>query len=764
MVSVHADDFTFVTDDASSVQFLYNCAVYTQAGTYPNVPYGDGTRTLNLAIYQYKSSEDQEATIELGQTLLFGCRPITPSVAGDTEYFDTIPETGYDRIVKLTLHTLEPEPVLCDTAYKTIQLSINEGDTLIFGCQQIFEEGTYQDKLRKADNSCDSIVTLELSFYTPEPIECDTAYETIQLSINEGDTLIFGCQQIFEEGTYQDKLRKADNSCDSIVTLELSFYTPEPVECDTARFEYVDSIYAGDTLLFGCQQLYEAGIYYDRLAGAAANGCDSIVTLTLKINEAYDSIRAYAYDTIYDTVCVGSTYMIREAAYIVEAEMNVNDTIADALEMIVDEDLHQHIYTDSVITYYLSVWQPSDTTVQDSIELGQTYTFKNEEFTPEQPGVMLLHDTLANIHGCDSFITVELKVIEVQELREYVYGEKQDTLCLGATYQAGSQTVVVDGDMTVNDTVFAVRQVKDDVLHTLTFTDSVTTYTILTWHEGLDVDDIEWGYAFCGEPYTGAEQVLEKLREAIAADDLFGKDTVLSVLWRDESGAYVPYTGSEMSPETDEISLRVEVSNACTTFRLDTTLAIQKPDYELSDQFGDMPAVSKYNDWLLMINLDSLNKVYGLYPEPDSVRWFRITGAEPDITADEQVGTGYYYTDDRHLVGAYYAIITLPEQTDACGGSWRTRIVVRTTETGPQLAPNIVRQGEPMWLYHLQGSGDLHIYGASGVCVRVVHYDIDAADANGIVRISTDVLPAGVYMMHINNVDDHAAMPFIIKE
>ena len=702
MASIHADDFTIVTDDASSVKFLYDCAEYNQSGTF-SVPDGDGTRTLNLAIYQYRSSEDQEATIDLGQTILFGCRSITPSVAGTTVHYDTIPEMGYDRIVKLTLHTLEPEPVACDTAKFAYEQSITEGDTLLFGCQQLYEPGTYYDKLIGA----------------------------------------------------------AANGCDSIVTLTLAIL---PAECDTARFEYVDSIYAGDTLLFGCQQLYEAGIYYDILAGAAANGCDSIVTLTLKINEAYDSIRAYAYDTIYDTVCVGSTYTIREAAYIVEAEMNVNDTIADALEMIVDEDLHQHIYTDSVITYYLSVWQPSDTTVQDSIELGQTYTFKNEEFTPEQPGVMLLHDTLANIHGCDSFITVELKVIEVQELHEYVYGEKQDTLCLGATYQAGSQTVVVDGDMTVNDTVFAVRQVKDDVLHTLTFTDSVTTYTILTWHEGLDVDDIEWGYAFCGEPYTGAEQVLEKLREAIAEDDLFGKDTVLSVLWRDESGAYVPYTGSEMSPETDEISLRVEVSNACTTFRLDTTLAIQKPDYELSDQFGDMPAVSKYNDWLLMINLDSLNKVYGLYPEPDSVRWFRITGAEPDITADEQVGTGYYYTDDRHLVGAYYAIITLPEQTDACGGSWRTRIVVRTNETGPQLAPNIVRQGEPMWLYHLHGSGDLHIYGASGVCARVVHYDIDAADANGIVRISTDVLPAGVYMMHINNVDDHAAMPFIIKE
>ncbi|MBR4519864.1 MAG: hypothetical protein IKO63_00440, partial [Paludibacteraceae bacterium] len=161
MVSIHADDFTIVTDDASSVKFLYDCTVYTHAGTYIGVPYGDGTRTLNLAIYQYRSSEDQEATIDLGQTILFGCRPITPSVAGTTVHYDTIPEMGYERIVKLTLHTLEPEPVVCDTARFAYEQSINEGDTLLFGCQQLYEPGTYYDKLiGAAANGCDSIVTL----------------------------------------------------------------------------------------------------------------------------------------------------------------------------------------------------------------------------------------------------------------------------------------------------------------------------------------------------------------------------------------------------------------------------------------------------------------------------------------------------------------------------------------------------------------------------------------------------------------------------
>ncbi|MBO4361425.1 MAG: hypothetical protein J5823_01445 [Paludibacteraceae bacterium] len=751
----YADDITLITEDASSDTLLYGCGKYPRSGVYADVPYGDETRTLNLKIYQYRSSEDQVATITLGDTLIFGCSQIAPETPGAAVYYDTIPDDGFDRILKLSLTTNAPAPVECDTAFKSIEASIIDGDTLIFGCKLLWEEGVYKDTLRKADNSCDSIVTLTLAFLPPEPVECDTAFKSIEASIIDGDTLVFGCYWLTEEGEYKDTLRKIDNSCDSIVTLTL---TVLPASCDTAWYAYEDSIYEGGEYLFGDETLTLPGVYVDTLSKADLS-CDSIVTLTLKV-----LVREYAYDTIFDSVCVGSTYQIRDLILALENDTALNDTVVDAIAMYPDENEPlRHIYTDSVVTYYLTVWQPTDSTKQDSIELGQSYFFFDEELVPTEAGLIVRDTILTNSHGCDSVFTLELNVIAVEELHEYVYGTVQDTVCVGSTYEAGSLQLVITQDTIVTDTVFAVQQVKDDILHTLTYTDSVTTYTVLTWHNEL-ATEIEWGNAFCGTPYNGADEALGALREAIEADDLFEKDTILSLLWKDANGEYVPYTGAEMSPEAEEIDLRAEVSNACTTVQFDHTLSIQKPDYELSDEFADMPAVSKYNDWLLMIDLDSLNKVYGMYPEPDSVRWFHITGTDPDIDADELVGTGYYYTDDRHLVGSYYAIITLPEETDACGGSWRTRIVVRTSDSAPMLAPNAVRQGEPMWLYHLHASGEVHIFSANGVCARVLHYDAEASDLNGIMRITTDALPAGVYMLHINNGVDRAAMPFIIRE
>ena len=812
------DKVTIVTDDYSSMDtLLYSCQRFAKSGTYANVPYGDDERTLVYTIYQRSSNDDVEATITLGDTLIFGCRQIAPEVAGNAVYFDTVPEDGYERILKLTLHTLALE---CDTQRYAYSQSITEGDTLIFGCQLLAKPGTYRERLADAAaNGCDSIVTLTLSVL---PAECDTQRFAYNQSIIEGDTLIFGCQLLYEEGTYINRLSgAATNGCDSIITLTLSVL---PAECDTQRFAYEQSIIEGDTLIFGCQLLYEEGTYLNRLSGAASNGCDSIVTLTLTLTPAecdtafdtvrisiyegdtllffcqqltdegeyrevirkadnscdsiitlelsylqdYDSVRAYIYDTIYNEVCLGSTFDNGSLNFIVNADTTVNDTIVDYLPMQVDEIEHQHIYTDSVATYIISVLLPSDTTLQDSIELGQSYTFKGEELTPAEAGVLELLDTVPNMHGCDSVITVELRVIAVEELHEFVQGAVQDTLCLGAEYIAGSQTIVISQDTVVTDTVFAIRQAKDDILHTLTYTDSVTTYTVLAWHDELSLaEELDWGHAFCGTAYSGAEQVLGALREAVEQEDLFNKDTTLAVLYKNEAGEYVPYAGVEMSPSWTELSLRAELSNACGKLTYDKVLPVEKPDYDLSDEFADLPAVSKYNDWLLLVDVDSLNKVYGLYPEADSVRWFKITGAEPDIDNDELVGTGYYYTDDRHLVGYYYAIVTLPVQTDECGGEWRTRIVVRTNNSAPlSIAPNVVRVGTPVNLYHLLTDevSTLYIYAADGQCVQTITHQPSSGNKDGKATIATRNLTPGVYTIRVVNSSQKAALRFIITQ
>ena len=176
-----------------------------------------------------------------------------------------------------------------------------------------------------------------------------------------------------------------------------------------------------------------------------------------------------------------------------------------------------------------------------------------------------------------------------------------------------------------------------------------------------------------------------------------------------------------------------------------------------------MPAVSKYCDWLLMIDLDSINKVYGLNPEPDSVRWYRITGVNPDLSVDQCVGTGYYYTDDRQLSGKYYAIIGLPEVSDACGGSWRTRIVVHAPANAPlRLVPTVATRGAVLSLYNLTGDAPatLTVYDAEGCMLQTTTRTSDGINA---LQIHTDGLPAGVYLLHVSGEEQQQSLRFIIQ-
>lgn len=771
-----AVDITITTDDPTSVELLYGCEVFTESGTY-SVEYGDEVRTLNLTIVCTKSTySTQEATIELGQSYLFQCDVLTPEEAGDSEHTYTLENAaGCDSIITLTLHTLAPEPEECDTARYAYKDSIYEGETYLFVCQELTEEGEYTERLRKADNSCDSIVTLTLTYIAYDSVreyklgEQDHVackgyeYTTISgkvLTVNANleeftDTLVDYLPMRVDAESHRNIYT------DSVVTYRLSVWMPTD---STLR----DSIELGDPYTFDDEEFTptEEGFVYREMTVPNMHGCDSVVTLELKVIKV-DTLREYVFGSVEDALCAGGEYEAGSKIVVVNQDTLVTDTMF-AIRTLKDDELHTLTYIDSVTTYALTAWQPSDSTVQDSIELGDPYTFDDEEFTPTEEGFVYREMTVPNMYGCDSVVTLELKVIKVDTLHEYVYSTVQDTLCLGETYTAGSKELVIGQDTVVVDTVFAVQKVKDDALHTLTYTDSVTTYTLRAWHNELvSADALNWGNAFCGEAYSGAAEVLSVLRESIEADELFRKDTVLAFLYKDATGAYVPYTGTEMKADMNELALRATVSNSCGTHTYDKVLAIDKPDYELSTLFDNLPAVSKYGDWLLMVDVDSLNKVYGLHPAADSVRWYRISGAEPNIDNDQYVGSGYYYTNDKQLTGSYYAIIGLPVQTDECGGQWRSRIVVQTSSGAPlRIAPSIAKTGTPVNLYHLPVDeiSTLQVYAADGKCVKTITHNPSADNMDGVVTIVTDTFTAGVYTIRVVGGNTKAALRFIITQ
>lgn len=834
-----AEDVKIWTDDPSSVHFLYGCETFTKSGTYENVDFGGGDiRTLNLVICSPTSS-NIEATIELGQTFLFGCDTITPTELGTTTHRDTLlTALGCDSIVILSL-TAEAAPVVYDSVrayiYDTLPQELCAGETFMEGAISfvVTKDTTFNDTIvdylpMYVDEEhhkhiyTDSVITYQLTVWQlsdstlrdsielgqPYTFKNTTFTPTVAGLITDYDTLsnIHGCDSIVTlqlkvvpityDTTYVD-LEAYDTLCvgseyttrtttftllndtivrDTVDTGHSTHNTDTHVTTfiHSAKVYYLSVWHPSDSTLRDSIELGQsytfknttftpttAGLLTDYDTLPNFHGCDSIVTLQLKVIKV-DTLRDYVYGNEQGARCVGESYPAGSKTVVINQDTTLTDTVF-AIRQTKDDILHKLTYIDSVTTYTLTAWHPSDSTIRDSIELGESYTFKDVTFTPTAAGLITDYDTLRNIHGCDSIVTLLLKVIEVTEEHVYVYGAITDTLCIGSVYTYGNKSLTLSQDTVLTDTVYAVRQKKDESSHTLTYTDSVTTHTLRVWHNELQPADLNWGYAFCGQVYTSATDILSALRAAIAADDLFPRDTMLAFLYKDEAGNYVPYTGFEMNPDRKGLALRASITTGCTTLNWDVTLSISQPDYTKSELFDHIPAVSKYGDWLLMIDLDSINKVYGLYPEADSVRWYRISGAAPDLAVDNCVGTGYYYTNDQKLTGKYYAIVGLPEVADSCGGSWRTRIVVQSPANAPlRLAPTVATRGAVLNLYNLTGAtpATLTVYDAEGCMVQTT---IRKADGVNALQIHTDGLPAGVYLLHVSGEEQQQSIRFIIQ-
>jgi len=152
--------------------------------------------------------------------------------------------------------------------YTTIHDTICNGGTYTFNSMTLDTTGTYYDTLVAANN-CDSIVTLELF---ERPVISTTINDTI---CHEG-TYTFNATQLNTSGTYLDTLTTA-GGCDSFITLEL--YVRPAIDTTIN-----DTICHNETYTFNATQLNTSGTYMDTIA--AANGCDSVITLELYVRAA----------------------------------------------------------------------------------------------------------------------------------------------------------------------------------------------------------------------------------------------------------------------------------------------------------------------------------------------------------------------------------------------------------------------------------------------------------------------------------------------
>jgi gliding motility-associated-like protein len=170
-----------------------------------------------------------------------------------------------DTIVTLTL------TVNTATSY-TSEATICDGDTFILDGINETTSGIYESTITNA-NGCDSLITIDLTVI-PQ------SNTTISESFCEGSTYEWYDVSTDVAGTYETALT-SHTGCDSIVTLELEMEL-------IPRATTYKTICEGEEFRFRDLTVNESGIYETTVSNV--NSCDSILTLELTVNQPADGI------------------------------------------------------------------------------------------------------------------------------------------------------------------------------------------------------------------------------------------------------------------------------------------------------------------------------------------------------------------------------------------------------------------------------------------------------------------------------------------
>ena len=206
---------------------------------------------------------------------------------------------------------------------------------------------------------------------------CQPISSSISASICPGQTYAFGAQSLNAAGSYSRTVTAA-NGCDSVINLTLNVL-PTSATAQTA------SICQGQTFAFGQQNLIGAGTYTRTLM--AANGCDSVITLTL-------AVRPIATGTVNASICSGSSYAFGAQSYSTAGTYTMTTTGSNGC--------------DSVTTLNLTILALPTATINQTVPYGGSFTVCGQVYNAS--GTYTKVCSGAALNGCDSIVTLNLTV------------------------------------------------------------------------------------------------------------------------------------------------------------------------------------------------------------------------------------------------------------------------------------------------------------------------------------------------------------------
>lgn len=638
------------------------------------------------------------------------------------------------------------------TFTSSYSMEICQGETIKFGNQTISQVGVYVDTLT-AINGCDSIVTLNL-VNVIQPVYAPV--ETINMC--NGAPYNWRGVEYKQSGTYYDTIQSFVTGCDSIMTLNLTI---------TPKYEFVDTaqICNGVTYTWRGQQLTQTGYYVDSLT--TVTGCDSVYALKLVVHNSI-----YQEDSA--TICEGETFNWRGKDYTKAGTYTDNVTAQTGC--------------DDVYVLKLNVTPKRYGKQELDVCVGDSVMYNNEWYTAGTHTVILTSQL-----GCDSVVT--LKVNQLPQLT----GEESAVICANETYQWYGQSITKAGDyqtkvksaITGCDSIITLHVSVIDTTHTIVFDTVCPGESLLFYYDTLQAvtgcdSIIEHHPVHAQVPQMPDLQELEALPQLVCGETIrlveadaavqdyistMNTDNIMlieSFGWeqQDSLGNFAPLAADHVVKANDEgIVIRLKIVTSCGVYYSQpTTIHVEMPSTDNSDTYKQLPALSKYDGWMIMLDINAIQNM-GYNPKPEDVVWYRIVG-EPDpianIIDDVPVGYGFYYSENDRLAGGYYAIVTMMTPIDnGCDILFRSDYIMSML---PQqkiaILPTQIESGEPIKVVELnpEETTTLKMYDAVGHLIGV-----ETVTGSSIFTIHPQG-PAGTYFLHVSTPSSTETFMYMITK
>jgi hypothetical protein len=271
--------------------------------------------------------------------------------------------------------------------------------------------------------------------------------------------------------------------------------------------------------------------------------------------------------------------------------------------------------------------------------------------------------------------------------------------------------------------------------------------------------------AVCGHP-VDVTKATDELNAFIANEAMYAENAV--VTWQvKNNGVWTTLTTDPVKGSMESVVVRYVITSDCGTIESsEMTLPIEMPNPENDLDMDNVEAVSKYNNRILLINLNAFTAEFGWTPEPEQVSWYKVVGDVDTygLAGDDQlVGTGHYYNlpEAANLTGSYYALIVQETANeDGCTSVSRTEVLTTTIiENAPQLVPNIVGPNEPMTLKYLNPNEihEIRVYSTAGELMATY----TAEQVSEFILNAAHV--SGYYMVDVENVNNKVTLRYVVK-